>query len=583
LTDFSPDKTSYTVSGIPQGMTYVKIISLVPVYAGANAAVSYTPEGGETTAVADGDVKSAKIPLPAVDKTMSVNIKVGAKEHLVEYAVEFRNPAASTVWNGTAVLSGDSASGYEITGIEAVTADGAVHQAGFSNPAWSAAVSKAQGAPVSFAAALKKTGTSDTNIYRVTAAAGNMTSSGSNVITFMVKDNDAANPVYLTVINASQLANMQATQNYYLENNITLDQTSLGKNWDGPDSYKGHFNGNGKTITLELSKVSGDTGLFDSLAGKAVIENLNVAVSTKDGSLAMGGASHFGGVVGLINESSGEFTLKNISVTGELNYTIAGSSWLLAGALIGEIKENKTVTIENCRAIINISVTNAYITDEDNTLGIGGLIGKTGTNTNGGAVSITNCRTEGSISGKAYCGRDLIAGGLIGVASNLTRGNDAATVGKLTIKNCYSTMDITLTKTDNGLNSNYHTLAGGLVGHYSTSNTGSIISNSAALNKKLLAISAEGVRTNAGRIAGRVASSGKLADNYALKGMVTGTSNSGSQNDDEGSLDTAAGLGEDASFFQDKSNWLSIIGFTEDNWDFSNVAKDGYPTLKFKK
>jgi hypothetical protein len=613
LTDFSPDKTSYTVSGIPQGMTHVKIISLVPVYAGANAAVSYTPEGGETTAVAAGDVKSAKIPLPAVDKTMSVNIKVGAGERLVEYAVEFRNPAASTVWKGTAVLNGDSASGYEITGIEAVTADGAVHQAGFSNPAWSATVSKAQGAPVSFAAALKKTG--DTNIYRVTAAAGNMTSSGSNVITFTVKDNDAANPVYLTVINASQLANMGNSENlsksYYLENNITLDQTSLGKNWDGPDGYKGHFNGNGKTITLELSKGYGATGLFDSLADGAVIENLNVNVSTISGGVEVGASSqstnhiYFGAVVGSMSDGA-NCKFKNISVKGELNYKSFGqyTTFVVIGGIFGEVDQSKSpnVTIENCESDLIITAPDISIPNNSNYhshVSIGALVGKVGNA--GGTVKIINCRTGGSITASMSNQNYLLdAGGIIGCASKDETGTKTFSNGaqvNLTIENCYSTTNIDIKRTaatNTSAESEYakSVIAGGLIGVLSNRNA--VIKNNVAVNSSVKAGSTD---KNAysypviGFIFKNSADPFKeLSGNVAVSDMLLGGSkNFSGATPTEADPNTVANLsGATASPAELLSQgFWTAKGFSTDNWDFTGLSVKApgtqgsvYPKLK---
>ncbi|MDR0409543.1 MAG: hypothetical protein LBH18_04010 [Spirochaetaceae bacterium] len=367
--------------------------------------------------------------------------------------------------------------------------------------------------------------------------------------------------------------------NYCLANDITLDSSTLGQNWEGPEGYRGHFNGNGKTIKLELANTKGDIALFNSLADTAIIENFNIEVTTKGSNgtdhLAMTGTAHFGGVVADIS-GIGNYILRNISITGNLNYKLSGGQ-LLAGGLIGQVGGIMIIKIENCSSDININVVEDDLNsgDYDGVRGFGGLIGKI-TGSSGNEITINHCRTGGEIvadlSSNTTDPKALVAGGIVGDIIGTGNGDNNAK-SNVIIKNCYSTMDINLKTAMNGL-----VAGGGLVGRYGTSYNSARISNSVALNKTINAQSSHvSSNTSAHRVVGVHSGNGQVANNYALSTMMVNES---------AVSDTAAnsldGLSKTANDLKAEATWVSGLSFSKDNWDFSNIARDGYPTLKLK-
>ncbi|MDR0409887.1 MAG: hypothetical protein LBH18_05770, partial [Spirochaetaceae bacterium] len=284
----------------------------------------------------------------------------------------------------------------------------------------------------------------------------------------------------------------------------------------------------------------------------------------------MTGSAHFGGVVGHIANKTASatlYTLRNISITGNLNYKLS-NQYLLAGGLIGEIGLNATILIENCSSDININVVEDDRTQGggNNTRGFGGLIGKIG----GSTTTINNCRTGGEItadlSNNTADARVLVAGGIVG---------DITDNSKVEIKNSYSTTDINLKTAMSGL-----VAGGGLVGRYASTNTtngGAKISDSAVLNETINAQSSNGSNIIAHRVVGYHSGNGQVANNYALSTMMV----NGSVVSD-GTADSLDGLSKTAAELKTKATWVSDLKFSEDNWDFGNITMDGYPTLRLK-
>ncbi|MDR2658978.1 MAG: hypothetical protein LBC27_03180 [Spirochaetaceae bacterium] len=573
---FNSNTTTYQFS-TSQYKGPVKIVSCVPSHKNADVAITYTDDNGGTYPINYPAFTDVKIPLPAKDKNVVVDfrVKIGGDEaNAREYTVTFTNPTGSFLWKGTVALSGGNASRYTITGLDAVTQDGASHTVTVENGKWQVEISEKQAGPdkppVSFTAALLK---DDGKKYRLSTGDLSGIKPDTDKDLSFDTSGSAENPLYFVVYTANDLKDIGKTpgENYYLSNNINL--TELG-DWNGPSDYKGRFNGNGKTITLILSKPSGDTGLFNSLASGAVIENLNVQVSTKNNSLNISGSSHFGGVVG--NIWNGDFTIRNVSVSGSLKCTNA-NGYFLAGGLIGEINENRSngmLQIENCKSALDIEL-DAYNTD--NIIGIGQFAGKISGNNANGKVIIKNCVADGSIKVKASGGRLVLAGGFVG-ANSAGAGDLNVSAVTFTMENCYAATSVEVARTNTS--STKTIAAGGLIGIINNSGN-SIVTKSAALNPKVTAVSGNpgGSGVFVDRVIGRK-NTGTLTDLYALKGMITGTSGEGKPNNSEGALNSPAGFGKDAAFFKDKNNWTKL-GFSETNWDFTGIA-NGYPTLKLK-
>ncbi len=148
--------------------------------------------------------------------------------------------------------------------------------------------------------------------------------------------------------------------------------------WVGNTSYEsfnGTFDGNGRTLTVNISSTDNYTvGLFRYVNG-ATIKNLRVA-----GSITTTKATA-GGLVG--NARNGTVTIQNcissVAITG--NYSSTSSNGVYGG-LIGVI-ENGTVTISN--SLFNGQLLQS--SNISNTGGNGGFVG----NVYGGSLTLTNC------------------------------------------------------------------------------------------------------------------------------------------------------------------------------------------------
>ncbi|MDR2660039.1 MAG: hypothetical protein LBC27_08660 [Spirochaetaceae bacterium] len=590
ITNFNANVQTYTVEA-PQSETTVLLQECAAMGSG-QAAITYKTvnrETGETVGGSEGTIAISSLPasltLPIAGETelvVTVTVTVPAHaDRTMIYTVNFRKSQNLSAYSGTYTLTvGGTATAA--TALVAVTADNAEHTATITKGTknWSVAIDKELGAPVKFAV-MYKTSPDDSISYRtsITAPGGK----DGIILTFSVTGSSAGsgenNSLYVQT--AAQLKSLEEaankTQNYYLANDIDLTELD----WTGPSDYSGKFNGNGKTIKLELSNKEGYTGLFNSLGDGAEIENLNVVVSTKAdtdaGEITMTGASHFGGVIGLIapatGSNSGSYRLCNIYVKGTLSYIFAntGVNFLLAGGLIGEINANLSeggVIIENCGADINIKITDTNGSGIVNMVGAGGLVGKTG-----GLCTVRNSYTKGSIDITTNKDRPLIAGG---ITASVGRENGNAYTTLFKMENCYSEMTISISKTANS--DNTFTAAGGLIGYYNNTNNNTKVFKSVAINPEVTAV---GPQAAANRVIGNHVS-GALENNYALDTMKTGTSAEGAVVSGGGAANGASGASKTPDDLKAESFWTNTLSFSESNWDFSGLSNGQYPTLKKK-
>ena len=134
-------------------------------------------------------------------------------------------------------------------------------------------------------------------------------------------------------------------------NPIGYSNTLYGVNWSY--GWKGHFNGNGKTISnIVVDHVEGDTecGLFNRSSGessnKAEIKNLTLQNCTING----GNANYVGGIVG--------YAYYDCTLSGNMvrNCTVNKNTSLKAGVIAGE-KNSPTLSNNkytgDCRVIAN--------------------------------------------------------------------------------------------------------------------------------------------------------------------------------------------------------------------------------------
>lgn len=195
------------------------------------------------------------------------------------------------------------------------------------------------------------------------------------------------------------------------------------------NDFSGTFDGNGHTVTLNITGSTANVGLFSKLAGGAVVKNVITAGSvTVDptakksyvgaisgyanayenpilienckNTAAISGYKAVGGIVGYVTGAAG-VTVRGCANTG----SVMGSN-VQVGGIAGTI-QNKAA-VENCYNIGNISAFNSYA----------GIVGQ---NSSSATNTISNCYTTGTVT--AY-GTSTNAGyALLGGGKNCTVSN----------------------------------------------------------------------------------------------------------------------------------------------------------------
>lgn len=185
-------------------------------------------------------------------------------------------------------------------------------------------------------------------------------------------------------------------------------------------TFKGTFDGDGHTVTLQLDVTSGNAGLFAKTGSGAVIKN--VIVDANVTSSVYSYTSQYYGVAGLVGYVDGKTTIDHCGVTGTVKGTSTSSSYAAyIGGLIGVISDKCEIT----NSYVSATVENA---NKYNGSYTGGFLGRTsGTYT----LSVTDCYASGNVT--AAGGR---AGGFTGYVycSNSNRH---------TYKNCYAAGTVT--------------------------------------------------------------------------------------------------------------------------------------------
>lgn len=169
------------------------------------------------------------------------------------------------------------------------------------------------------------------------------------------------------------------------------------------DYFTGTFDGNGHTVTLDITASTANVGLFSKLAGGAVVKNVITA-----GSVTTTGKKCVAGIAGYATDNVKIENCKNTaSITGNKN----------VGGILGEAYNNEesiSVGIKNCANEGAVNGTGSAV---------GGIVGKME-----GQNSIIDCYNRGNITGfNNYAG-------IVGQSTG-------ALVA--TIKNCYSVGAVT--------------------------------------------------------------------------------------------------------------------------------------------
>lgn len=199
-----------------------------------------------------------------------------------------------------------------------------------------------------------------------------------------------------TISSAKEFAAMDASGSYTLTKDIIVTE---------PYAYdfSGTFDGNGHTVTLEITAKTNYVGLFKTLAGGAVVKNVITA-----GSVTTTGKKCVAGIAGYATDNVKIENCKNTaSITGNKN----------VGGILGEAYNNEesiSVGIKNCANEGAVNGTGSAV---------GGIVGKME-----GQNSIIDCYNRGNITGfNNYAG-------IVGQSTG-------ALVA--TIKNCYSVGAVT--------------------------------------------------------------------------------------------------------------------------------------------
>lgn len=173
---------------------------------------------------------------------------------------------------------------------------------------------------------------------------------------------------------AEDFAAMQPSGNYQLTADITVTAPYANDFTD----FSGTFDGNGHTVTLDITASTANVGLFSKLAGGAVVKNVITA-----GSIS-GKVNNVGGIAGT---ADGNVTIENCKNTA----SIKGGKG--AGGILGYSEPGSGfVTISSCANMGSVSGTRKQV---------GGIAGNVV-----GTHIIRNCYNQGDISdGAGILGR----------------------------------------------------------------------------------------------------------------------------------------------------------------------------------
>ena len=173
---------------------------------------------------------------------------------------------------------------------------------------------------------------------------------------------------------AEEFAAMEPGGNYQLTADITVTAPYANEFTD----FSGTFDGNGHTVTLDITASTANVGLFSKLAGGAVVKNVITA-----GSIS-GKVNNVGGIAGT---ADGNVTIENCKNTA----SIKGGKG--AGGILGYSEPGSGfVTISSCANMGSVSGTRKQV---------GGIAGNVV-----GTHIIRNCYNQGDISdGAGILGR----------------------------------------------------------------------------------------------------------------------------------------------------------------------------------
>ena len=206
---------------------------------------------------------------------------------------------------------------------------------------------------------------------------------------------------------AEEFAAMEPSGNYQLTADITVTAPYANDFAD----FSGTFDGNGHTVTLNITASTANVGLFSKLAGGAVVKNVITA-----GSIS-GKVNNVGGIAGVADTELGAITISNCK-----NEAAIKGNKVVGGILGGCTEDDYALTISACANEGNISGTR----------NIGGICG-----TLENAHFIKKCYNSGAVTGSTI-------GGILGRGA---RGYSSTTDTPI-LENCYNVGNIVYSGTN---------------------------------------------------------------------------------------------------------------------------------------
>lgn len=214
---------------------------------------------------------------------------------------------------------------------------------------------------------------------------------------------------------AEAFAAMEPGGNYQLTANITVTAPYA-------EDFSGTFDGDGHTVTLNITASTANVGLFSKLADGAVVKNVITAGSVTVDPTAE--KSYVGAISGYANAYKNPILIENCKNTAAI------SGYKAVGGIVGYVTGAAGVTVRGCANTGSVMGANRQV---------GGIAG-----TIQNKAAVENCYNIGNISGfNNYAG---IVGQNSSSATN-------------TISNCYTTGTVTAYGTST--NAGYALLGGG--------------------------------------------------------------------------------------------------------------------------
>lgn len=231
---------------------------------------------------------------------------------------------------------------------------------------------------------------------------------------------------------AEAFAAMEPSGNYQLTADITVT-APYGNDITGFTGFTGTFDGNGHTVTLDITASTANVGLFSKLAGGAVVKNVITAGSvTVDHTNKK---SYVGGIAGYANAYENPILIENCKNTAAI------SGYKAVGGILGQGTNTNGITIYSCantgtiagantqiggiagRITATATIESCYNTGDVN--GFSNVAGIVGSGSSGTSLQVKNCYTTGQI-------------GIIEGSSNLSYGLVGGGKNKCSVANSYA-------------------------------------------------------------------------------------------------------------------------------------------------